>query len=346
LRHLGRWQGGGTPSKAVPEFWQGSIPWVSPKDMKASVVRDSLDHISEAATQKSAATLIPERSILVVTRSGTDRVFSLLEREFETSDVRAAVAEAIRPRPGYALDAHRTLLALATSRGGTTRLVTTNFDLLFEECEPNLRGFGPPYLPDPQSDREFRGIVHLHGRVNTGYDGPDDDEFVVSSADFGRAYISDGWATRFMRALLAHFLCSSAIPPMTHPCSISLRRSSYTRGIALGSTPSKVAIAPRHKRFGSTEAFRPFRSTAPTASRNFGERLRSGRSARAMSTSGIRCAWLRQIRGLPALPRSNAGRSLTCFRHLKVLRGRQKRPTVWTEPGYSPSILARDTQSP
>lgn len=38
--------------------------------MKASVVRDSLDHISEAATLRSAATLIPERSILVVTRSG------------------------------------------------------------------------------------------------------------------------------------------------------------------------------------------------------------------------------------------------------------------------------------
>ena len=135
----------------------------------------------------------------------TDRVFSLLEREFETSDVRAAVAEAIRPKPGYALDAHRTLLALATSRGGATRLVTTNFDLLFEECDPTLRGFGPPHLPDPRSDREFRGIVHLHGRVREGYDGPDDDEFVVSSADFGRAYISDGWATHFMRAMLARF---------------------------------------------------------------------------------------------------------------------------------------------
>jgi hypothetical protein len=166
---------------------------------------------SLGATSESPARRLLEKALETGRMAGvggllaTDRVFSLLEREFETSDVRAAVAEAVRPKPGYALDAHRTLLALATSRGGATRLVTTNFDLLFEECEPSLRGFGPPYLPDPRSDREFRGIVHLHGRVNAGYDGPDDDEFVVSSADFGRAYISDGWATRFMRELLARF---------------------------------------------------------------------------------------------------------------------------------------------
>jgi hypothetical protein len=99
----------------------------------------------------------------------TDRVFGLLEREFEVADVRAAVAEAIRPPEGYALDAHRTLLDLATSRAGITRLVTTNFDLLFEECEPTLPCSGPPKLPDPRSDREFHGIIHLHGRVDREY---------------------------------------------------------------------------------------------------------------------------------------------------------------------------------
>jgi hypothetical protein len=135
----------------------------------------------------------------------TDRVFGLLEREFEVADVRAAVAEAIRRPEGYGLDAHRTMLDLATSRAGVTRLVTTNFDLLFEECDPLLPCSGPPKLPDPRSDREFRGVVHLHGRVDREYSRPHDDEFVVSSADFGRAYLSDGWATRFIQALLARF---------------------------------------------------------------------------------------------------------------------------------------------
>lgn len=135
----------------------------------------------------------------------TDRIFGLLEREFEVGDVRAAVAEALRPKSGYGLGAHRILIDLATSRAGVTRLVTTNFDLLFEECDPTLPCSGPPRLPDPQNDREFRGIVHLHGRVEASYERPEDDEFVVSSADFGRAYLSDGWATRFIQSLLARF---------------------------------------------------------------------------------------------------------------------------------------------
>lgn len=135
----------------------------------------------------------------------TDRVFGLLEREFEVADVRVAVAEAITPAPGAGLGAHRTLLTLATSRAGVTRLVTTNFDLLFEACKPDLPHSGPPRLPDPRSDLEFRGIVHLHGRVDPGYRQPADEEFVVSSADFGRAYLSDGWATRFIQSLLSRF---------------------------------------------------------------------------------------------------------------------------------------------
>jgi len=135
----------------------------------------------------------------------TDRVFGLLEREFEVRDVRLAVAEAIRPPDGYGLDAHHVLLDLATSRAGVTRIVTTNFDLLFEESSPDLPRWGPPRLPDPRNDREFRGIVHLHGRVDDDYIEPFDDEFVVSSADFGRAYLSDGWATRFIQSLLSRY---------------------------------------------------------------------------------------------------------------------------------------------
>ncbi|WP_262298988.1 SIR2 family protein [Microvirga sesbaniae] len=134
----------------------------------------------------------------------TDRVFGLLEQEFEATDVRAAVAEAIRPGPEAKLDAHRVLLDLATTHG-VTRLVTTNFDLLFEACDHNLLSAGPPNLPDPHSDRDFRGIVHLHGRVDANYRAAEDEEFVVSSADFGRAYLSVGWATRFIQRLLSRY---------------------------------------------------------------------------------------------------------------------------------------------
>lgn len=134
----------------------------------------------------------------------TDRIFSLLEREFVRRDVQIAVARAIQPSDTPDLSAHRNLIDLSRSRDGTVRLVTTNFDLLFEAAAPDLASSGPPVLPDPRG-AGFGGIVHLHGRVSADYSGPGDEEFIVSSADFGRAYLSDGWATRFMQSLLARF---------------------------------------------------------------------------------------------------------------------------------------------
>jgi hypothetical protein len=134
-----------------------------------------------------------------------DRIFGMLEREFLATEVRSAVAEALRPKSDYCLDAHRTLLDLSRTRIGTPRLVTTNFDLLFEECEPGIASYNPPKLPDPSRTNEFGGIIHLHGRVDEKYQRAYDDEFVLSSADFGHAYLSNGWATRYIQSLLDHF---------------------------------------------------------------------------------------------------------------------------------------------
>ncbi len=62
--------GGGTPSKANPSYWNGDIPWVSPKDMKADVICDAEDHINEQAISESSTRLVPAGSVLMVVRSG------------------------------------------------------------------------------------------------------------------------------------------------------------------------------------------------------------------------------------------------------------------------------------
>lgn len=61
---------GGTPSKALAHYWQGDIPWFSPKDIKCFELSDSQDHISPAAIAASAAHCIPAGTILIVGRSG------------------------------------------------------------------------------------------------------------------------------------------------------------------------------------------------------------------------------------------------------------------------------------
>lgn len=62
--------GGGTPTKSFPPYYGGSIPWVTPKDMKAWEIHGSQVSITEAGLNNSAARLVPPNSILVVVRSG------------------------------------------------------------------------------------------------------------------------------------------------------------------------------------------------------------------------------------------------------------------------------------
>ncbi|EXL08183.1 N-6 DNA methylase [Brucella anthropi] len=61
---------GGTPSKATDEFWNGDIPWVSPKDMKVDLLVDTEDHVSKEAIDNSATSLVPAGTVLCVVRSG------------------------------------------------------------------------------------------------------------------------------------------------------------------------------------------------------------------------------------------------------------------------------------
>jgi len=76
LGNLGEFTGGGTPSKANDSFWKGSIPWVSSSD----IFEDSIHQIkisrfiTEEALKDSATKLVPENSILIVSRVGVGKL--------------------------------------------------------------------------------------------------------------------------------------------------------------------------------------------------------------------------------------------------------------------------------
>jgi len=52
----------------VDAYWQGSIPWVSAKDLKADLISDAQLHISERAVEETATQIAPVGSILVLVR--------------------------------------------------------------------------------------------------------------------------------------------------------------------------------------------------------------------------------------------------------------------------------------
>ena len=77
-------------------------------------------------------------------------------------------------------------------RGGSPRLVTTNFDLHFSEALGNQEWtqYRAPALPP---GNRFKGLVYLHGAVDQ-----DPEDMVLTSSGFGRAYLGEGWARRFL----------------------------------------------------------------------------------------------------------------------------------------------------
>ena len=62
--------GGGTPTRNVAEYYGGSIPWVTPKDMKTWQVTGAQISITPAGVENSATRMVPPNSVLVVVRSG------------------------------------------------------------------------------------------------------------------------------------------------------------------------------------------------------------------------------------------------------------------------------------
>jgi len=101
LRKLGdlvHFESGGTPFKGNPTFWNGSVPWVSAKDMKQLFLEDTEDHISIAAIDEGAR-LVPAGTLLVLTRGMTlrkDVPVCVLRREMSfNQDVKA-----LRPKAG------------------------------------------------------------------------------------------------------------------------------------------------------------------------------------------------------------------------------------------------------
>jgi type I restriction enzyme S subunit len=62
--------GGSTPSTEVLEYWGGSIPWISSKDVKTKYLYDSQDYVTDLGVQNSSCQIVPINSLIVVVRSG------------------------------------------------------------------------------------------------------------------------------------------------------------------------------------------------------------------------------------------------------------------------------------
>ena len=118
-----------------------------------------------------------------------------------TAALRRTVIEQLSEPPKGELGLHKALIDLSRNEQGV-RLITTNFDNRFVEAglEEELVDAAPK-LPVPKP-HNWSSLVHLHGRIDPNQDGSN---LVLTSADFGRAYLTEQWAARFITELFREF---------------------------------------------------------------------------------------------------------------------------------------------
>jgi hypothetical protein len=142
-----------------------------------------------------------------------DATLDLLERRIpgQRSTVRAALAKVLQPnlRKKGAKTTHEALLQLARDRSNNVRLVTTNFDRIFLSVMARSKLAIPiypaPLLPIPKNSR-WNGVVYLHGVLPETPDESALNRLVMSSGDFGLAYLTERWAARFVSELFRNYI--------------------------------------------------------------------------------------------------------------------------------------------
>ncbi|MGG2015000.1 DUF4020 domain-containing protein [Bacillus sp. S10(2024)] len=81
------------------------------------------------------------------------------------------------------------------------RIVTTNFDQHFSTViEESKRKVNIYYAPALPTGRAFKGVAYIHGNVEQ-----EEENLILTDGDFGRAYLTEGWARRFLIDLFSNY---------------------------------------------------------------------------------------------------------------------------------------------
>ena len=140
-----------------------------------------------------------------IERAEYDRALRSLEKRTHRpgtdSRVRNAAAKLLIAPAGVDLVDHLSLLRLSQDADGRPKVMTTNFDVLFEHAAQKAGLTVPSHftrsIPKPGGVRDY-GILHLHGRIGDDGLGLAETDLVLTSADFGDAYLRDGWASQYV----------------------------------------------------------------------------------------------------------------------------------------------------
>lgn len=157
------------------------------------------NHVKPNAVEREA--LHSDETDIQRRRPSLDKALGLLEARLGAEKVRGAIIRRLEEPPKDELVVHQSLIQLSRQPAGV-RLITTNFDRRFIEAGvPEGDVDAAPKLPVPKP-HSWSSVVHLHGRIHPKLNASD---LVLTAADFGRAYLTERWAARFVTEVFREF---------------------------------------------------------------------------------------------------------------------------------------------
>lgn len=118
----------------------------------------------------------------------------------KTKDVHQAAKDFVDVESSKPNPLHRSVIELFPT-DNDVRIVTTNFDkhftTLLSDIEKDVNIYYAPALP---TGRAFKGLAYIHGNVEQ-----EKEHLILTDGDFGRAYLTEGWARRFLVNLFSNY---------------------------------------------------------------------------------------------------------------------------------------------
>ena len=151
---------GGTPSTKVSEYWNGDIPWITSADIHNLKDIRPRRCINFKAIQNSATNLVPDGSLIVVTRVGLGKIALTKTPICFSQDSQALIGDQLLISPDYSLYylSQAVQIFKYRHRGTTIAGVT----------KKQLSELGFPLPPLPEQHRIVTKIDELFTKLDAG----------------------------------------------------------------------------------------------------------------------------------------------------------------------------------
>lgn len=192
------------PEKLVDAMLAGEVVFLCGAGISAPQLDDFQKLVEQCFVQLKVDKTPAEKAAL---KSGRyeEVLGSLSRRIVNPRQLIDVVTTRLKWQSKFDLGNHETILRLSRDTKNLPTIVTTNFDMLMEQALHKVQpaesilaiSHAGQDLPLPGS-ADFGGIIHLHGRIADESLTLKETPLVLTSADYGDAYMRSAWASRFL----------------------------------------------------------------------------------------------------------------------------------------------------